>query len=67
MMEAVKLKTLDGLILSPQERVELIAYELDGNSYQVTATPKEPEQGRLRIPPFDAIELDLSQLLGGPQ
>ncbi|WP_274607686.1 hypothetical protein [Thiohalocapsa halophila] len=36
-------------------------------SYQVIATLKEPNRRRVRIPPFDAIELTLDQVLGGGQ
>lgn len=66
MMEAVKLKTLDDLLLSPEDR-GLVAHELDGDGYRAIATLKEPDQRRARIPPFDDMELDLSRLLGTPQ
>jgi hypothetical protein len=49
------------------ENPALIAHELDGHSYQVIATLKEPEQGRARIPPVDAVELTLDQVLRGRQ
>jgi len=63
-MEAVKLKTLDDLLMTPEARVELIAHEFDGDTYRVIATLQEPDRTTARIPPFDAIELDLAQLLG---
>lgn len=53
-------------LIWPEDRA-LIAHELNGHSYQVIATLKEPEQDRARIPPFDAIELTLDQVLGGRQ
>ena len=63
-MEAVKLKTLDDLLMTPEARVELIAHKFDGGTYRVIATLQEPDRTTARIPPFDAIELDLAQLLG---
>jgi Uma2 family endonuclease len=49
-------------LIWPEDRV-LIAHQLDGGHYRVIATLKD--QPRARIPPFDAIELDLAAMLGG--
>ncbi len=51
-------------LIWPEDRA-LIAHELDGDTYRVVVTLKERAQRSARIPPFDAIELDLGQLLGG--
>jgi Uma2 family endonuclease len=48
-------------IIWPQDRV-LIAYRLEENSYRVVATLAGEVASR--IPPFEAIELDLGYLLG---
>ncbi len=40
----------------------LIAYSLDGGAWRVVATLKD--RGRARLPPFDAVELDLGSVLG---
>jgi hypothetical protein len=74
-VEALNLKTLDDLLLSPDERVELIggeivrrpmarfAHALQEGDWRTIATLKDRE--RTRIPPFEAVELDLDALLGG--
>lgn len=48
-------------IIWPEDRV-LIAHELEGANYKGIATISG--QSSARIPPFDAIELDLSYILG---
>jgi Uma2 family endonuclease len=48
-------------LIWPEERA-LIAHQLDGEHYRVIATLKD--NGQARIAPFDAIEVDLSYLLG---
>lgn len=48
-------------LIWPEDR-SLVAYRLNGEHYQVTATCSEP--GRARIPPFDAIEIDLHYIPG---
>jgi Uma2 family endonuclease len=50
-------------LIWPEDRA-LVAHALEGNGYRAIATLKEPDCQRARIPPFDAIELDLAQLLG---
>jgi Uma2 family endonuclease len=49
-------------LIWPEDQT-LIAHALEEGEWRVIATLKG--QGRARIPPFDAIELDLSDLLGG--
>jgi Uma2 family endonuclease len=49
-------------IIWPEKRV-LEAYLLDEGDWRVIATLKDRD--RARIPPFEAIELDLESLLGG--
>ncbi|MGB5833514.1 MAG: Uma2 family endonuclease [Thiohalocapsa sp.] len=51
-------------LIWPEDRA-LIAHRLDGNTYRVFASLKEAARSNARIPPFDALELDLAQLLGG--
>lgn len=43
------------------ERV-LVAHSLEEGDWRTTATLKD--RGRARIPPFEAVELDLDALLG---
>ncbi|TVQ86108.1 MAG: Uma2 family endonuclease [Chromatiaceae bacterium] len=40
----------------------LIAYALDGGDWRVVATLKDTD--RARVPPFDALELDLGAVVG---
>ena len=47
-------------LIWPEDRT-LVAYALDGGDWREIATLKD--QGRGRIPPFDAIELALADLL----
>ena len=49
-------------LIWPEDRV-LIAHALDGDNFRIVATLKD--QAKARIPPFDAIELDLGYILGG--
>ena len=53
-------------LIWPEDRA-LVAHALDDNNYRVAATLKEPDQRPTLIPPFDAIDLHLAQLLGIPQ
>jgi Uma2 family endonuclease len=48
-------------LIWPEDRV-LIAHQLDGANYRTIATLKD--QARARVPPFEAIELDLAYILG---
>ena len=48
-------------LIWPEDRV-LIAHALDGDNFRIVATLKD--QAKARIPPFDAIELDLGYILG---
>jgi Uma2 family endonuclease len=48
-------------IIWPEDRV-LIAHQLEGAGYRVIATLTG--EARARVPPFDAIELDLAYILG---
>ena len=48
-------------LIWPEDRT-LVAYRLDGDHYRVIATLTEP--ARVRIPPFDEIEIDLAYILG---
>ncbi|MCU0835777.1 MAG: Uma2 family endonuclease [Chromatiaceae bacterium] len=48
-------------IIWPEDRV-LIAHQLEGGNYKVIATTSGEKSAR--IPPFDAIELDLAYILG---
>lgn len=49
-------------LIWPEDRV-LTAHWLDGGHYRVIATLKD--QTSARVPPFDAIALDLAYILGG--
>jgi len=46
----------------PEERV-LVAHAFEEGDWRTIATLKD--QRRARIPPFEAVELDLDALLGG--
>jgi Uma2 family endonuclease len=48
-------------LIWPESRA-LIAYQFDGEHYRVIATITEPT--RVRIPPFDAYEMDFGYVLG---
>jgi Uma2 family endonuclease len=48
-------------IIWPEDRV-LVAHQLDGAGYRVIATLSG--EATARVPPFDAIELDLTYILG---
>jgi hypothetical protein len=48
-------------LIWPEER-SLVAHVLEGNDWRVIATLKG--QGRARIPLFEAIELNLADLVG---
>jgi Uma2 family endonuclease len=48
-------------LIWPEDRV-LIAHRLDGDNYRVVATLKD--KSTARVPPFDAIKLDLDYILG---
>jgi Uma2 family endonuclease len=48
-------------LIWPEDRT-LIAYQLDQGKYRIVASLNEPT--RARIPPFDAIEIDLAYILG---
>jgi Uma2 family endonuclease len=48
-------------LIWPEDRT-LIAHRLDGGYFRVIATLKGPN--RARIPPFDAVEIDLADILG---
>ena len=41
----------------------LVAHALEGGEWRVIATLKDAE--RARVPPFEAVELDLADMLGG--
>jgi Uma2 family endonuclease len=43
------------------EKETLVAHVLDGNEWRVAATLRGQDRGRL--PPFEAVELDLSAIL----
>jgi Uma2 family endonuclease len=48
-------------LIWPENRT-LMAYQLDGEHYRLIATIAEP--ARVRVPPFDALGLDLAYMLG---
>ena len=48
-------------LIWPEDRT-LVAYGLDGDHYRVIATLSEP--ARVRVPPFEEIEIDLAYILG---
>ena len=48
-------------LIWPEDRA-LIAHRLDGTSYQVIATIKDEKKAR--IPPFEAVDLNLAYILG---
>jgi len=52
-------------IVAPEDRA-LIAYALDAGGYRAVFTAEGPEEttGKVRIPPFEAIEIDLGLLFG---
>jgi Uma2 family endonuclease len=49
-------------LIWPEERA-LIAHALEGDDYRVVATLRSSECGRVRVPPFEAVELDLAEML----
>jgi Uma2 family endonuclease len=49
-------------LIWPEDRA-LIAHALEGDGYRVIATLKVAECGRVRVPPFEAMELDLAAML----
>jgi Uma2 family endonuclease len=49
-------------LIWPEER-KLVAYQLQGGSYQAIATLDH--RGRARIPPFEQVALDLGYILAG--
>ena len=49
-------------LIWPEERA-LIAHALEADGYRVVATLQAAEHQRVRIPPFEAIELDLAAML----
>jgi Uma2 family endonuclease len=49
-------------LIWPEERA-LIAHALEGDGYRVVAILKATEHQRVRVPPFEAIELDLAAML----
>ena len=49
-------------LICPEEQA-LIAHALEGNGYRVVATLKAAEHGRVRVPPFETLELDLGVML----
>jgi Uma2 family endonuclease len=49
-------------IIWPEDRV-LIVHQLEGEGYKVVATLSEEKT--VRVPPFEAIEIDLEYMLGG--
>lgn len=55
-------------ILAPEDRA-LIAYALDNDGYRTVFTAEGPEEtaAKARIPPFEAIEIDLGLLFGDRQ
>lgn len=48
-------------LIWPEDRV-LLAHALEAGNYRIVATLKD--EARARIPPFDAVELDLAYILG---
>jgi Uma2 family endonuclease len=48
-------------LIWPEDRT-LVAYGLDGDHYRVIATLSE--SARVRVPPFEASEIDLAYILG---
>ncbi len=53
-------------LIWPEDRT-LVAYQLDRNAYRVAASiaAPGPQEQRARIPPFEAVEIDLGYLFGG--
>jgi Uma2 family endonuclease len=49
-------------LIWPEERA-LIAHALDGDGYRAIATLNAAEHRRVRVPPFEALELDLAAML----
>jgi hypothetical protein len=52
-------------IVAPEDRA-LIAYALDAGGYHAVFTAEGPDEtsAKMRIPPFEAIEIDLGLLFG---
>ena len=50
------------------EDLALIAYALDAGGYRAVFTAEGPDEtsAKVRIPPFEAIEIDLGLLFGDP-
>ncbi len=53
-------------LIWPEERT-LVAYGLDGGSYRIVAdlTVTSADAGRVAIPPFEAVPIDVGYILGG--
>jgi hypothetical protein len=49
-------------LIWPEDKA-LVAHALEGGEWRVIATLKDAE--RARVPPFEAVELDLADMLGG--
>ncbi|WP_058554472.1 Uma2 family endonuclease [Thiohalocapsa sp. ML1] len=49
-------------LIWPEDKA-LVAHALEGGEWRVIATLEDAE--RARVPPFDAVELDLAYMLGG--
>jgi hypothetical protein len=65
-MEAEKLATIDDLLASPDERA-IIAYLLDDGRYRVVFSTEHEASGqqtKVRIPPFESVEIDLDDVFG---
>jgi Uma2 family endonuclease len=52
-------------LIWPEDRT-LIAWQLDGGSYHVIASVTAPDadERKMRIPPFEAVEIDVGYILG---
>ncbi|MFB1487158.1 MULTISPECIES: hypothetical protein [unclassified Thiocapsa] len=65
-MEARRLHTIDDLLAWPgEERVELIDGDIVQRPMELSAEyPLGTVPGRVRVPPFDAVEIDLAYVFG---
>lgn len=52
-------------LIWPEDR-SLVAWQLDGGSYRVIASVTAPgaDERKMRLPPFEAVEIDLGYILG---
>lgn len=53
-------------LIWPEDKT-LVAHQLDGEHYRIVATLKAPDDTEepVKLPPFEALAIDLGYILGG--